>query len=68
MDYTPITLEVAFLLEEERLGRRSLARRTGLSEMTVRLELERLQKKGLITTDRRGVTLSALAGSDSLRC
>jgi DNA-binding Lrp family transcriptional regulator len=62
MDYTPITLEVAFLLEEERLGRRSLARRTGLSEMTVRLELERLQKKGLITTDRRGVTLSALGG------
>ena len=60
MRYTPITLELAFLLEEERLGRRSLARRTGLSEMTVRLELERLQKEGLITTNRRGVTLSAL--------
>ena len=60
MRYTPIMLEVAFLLKEERLGRRSLARRTGLSEMTVRLELERLQNKGLITTDRRGVTLSAL--------
>jgi len=59
MPYTPITLEVAFLLEEERLGRRSLARRTGLSEMTVRLELERMQKEGLITTDRRGVALSA---------
>ena len=62
MRYTPITLEVAFLLKEERLGRRSLARRTGLSEMTVRLELERLQNKELITTDRRGVTLSALGG------
>lgn len=60
MRYTPITLEVAFLLKEERLGRRSLARRADLSEMTVRLELERLQNKGLITTDRRGVTLSAL--------
>jgi len=62
MCYTPITLEVAFLLKEERLGRRSLARRTGLSEMTVRLELERLQNKGLIRTDKRGVTLSALGG------
>ena len=62
MRYTPIMLEVAFLLKEERLGRRSLARRTGLSEMTVRLELERFQNKGLITTDRRGVTLSALGG------
>jgi predicted transcriptional regulator len=60
MRYTPMTLEVAFLLKEERLGRRSLAQQTGLSEMTIRLELERLQKKGLITTDRRGVTLSAL--------
>jgi DNA-binding Lrp family transcriptional regulator len=62
MRYTPIMLEVAFLLKKERLGRRSLAQRTGLSEMTVRLELERLQKKGLIRTDRRGVTLSALGG------
>jgi len=62
MRYTPITLEVAFLLKEERLGRRSLARQTGLSEMTVRLELERLQNKGLITTDKRGVTLSVLGG------
>ena len=60
MRYTPIMLEVAFLLKEERLGRRSLARRTGLSEMTVRLELEQLQKKGLVTPDRRGVILSAL--------
>ena len=58
MFYTPATLELALLLKEERLGRRSLARRTGLSEMTVRLELKRLQKSGLITTDRRGVTLS----------
>jgi len=59
MRYTPMTLEMAFLVKEERLGRRSLARRTGLSEMTVRLELERMQKEGLITTDKRGVTLSA---------
>ena len=62
MHYTPITLEVAFLVREERLGRRSLAQRTGLSEMTVRLELERLKKKGLIATDRRGAALSVLGG------
>ncbi len=60
MCYTPIMLEVAFLVKEERLGRRSLARQTGFSEMTVRLALERLQNKGLITTNKRGVTLSAL--------
>ena len=62
MCYTPIMLEVAFLVKEERLGRRSLARQTGFSEMTVRLALERLQNKGLITTNKRGVTLSALGG------
>ena len=60
MFYTPITLELAFLLKEGRLGRRSLAQRTGLSEMTVRLELGRLHKKGLVIADRRGTTLSAL--------
>jgi len=58
MRYTPITLELAFRLRKERLGRRSLARRTGLSEMTVRLELERLRDAGFLTLGKSGAALT----------
>ena len=60
MHYAPAVLELVFLLREGRLGRRSLAQRTGLSEMTVRLKLEQLHKKGLVIIGRQGTTLSAL--------
>ena len=51
-------LQLVFLLSGEPTGRRSLARRTGLSEMTVRLELERLRDAGLLTLGKSGATLT----------
>jgi len=42
-----------------RLGRRRLAACCGLSEMSVRLELERLRDAGWATLDRSGVDLTA---------
>ncbi|MEA1871610.1 MAG: hypothetical protein U9N00_05400, partial [Candidatus Bipolaricaulota bacterium] len=53
-------LQLVFLLSGERLGRRRLARRTGLSEMTVRLELERLRDAGFLTLGKSGATLTNL--------
>lgn len=53
----PLALELVYLVNQERLGRRRLAQRTGLSEMAVRLELERLRDSGYITMDKSGVAL-----------
>lgn len=58
MDHSIAALQLAFLLQEERLGRRRLADRTGLSEMFVRLELEHLRDRGLVRLDRRGCELT----------
>lgn len=52
------TLQLIFLLSGDPTGRRSLARRTGLSEMTVRLELERLRDEGFLTLGKSGATLT----------
>jgi len=52
------TLQLVFLVSGEHLGRRRLARRTGLSEMTVRLELERLRDAGFLTLGKSGATLT----------
>lgn len=53
------TLQLILLLGKDAIGRRSLARRTGLSEMTVRLQLERLRDEGFLTLDKAGATLTA---------
>ncbi|MCK5827407.1 hypothetical protein KAH43_02685 [Candidatus Bipolaricaulota bacterium] len=58
MEHSIAALQLAFLLQEERLGRRRLADRTGLSEMTVRLELEQLRSRGLVQLDRQGCELT----------
>lgn len=56
--------QIVFLLgEKEReisRGRRSIARCTGLSEMTVRLEMERLRDEGLLTLNKQGASLTSL--------
>jgi predicted transcriptional regulator len=52
------TLQLVFLVSGEHLGRRRLARRTGLSEMTVRLGLERLRDAGFLTLGKSGATLT----------
>ena len=53
-----ITLQLVFLVSGERLGRRRLAQRTGLSEMTVRLQLERLRDEGFLVLNKSGAALS----------
>ncbi len=53
-----ITLQLVFLLSRERLGRRRLARRAGLSEMTVRIQLERLRDQGFLALDKSGGALT----------
>ncbi len=58
-----ITLQLVFLLSRERLGRRRLARRAGLSEMTVRIQLERLHDQGFLVLDKSGSALTS-AGKD----
>ena len=58
MDHSIAALQLAFLLKEERLGRRRLAERTGLSEMFVRLGLEHLRDRGLVRLDRQGCELT----------
>lgn len=58
-----ITLQLVFLLSRERLGRRRLARLAGLSEMTVRIQLERLRDRGFLVLDKSGGVLTS-AGKD----
>ncbi len=52
------TLQLVFLVSGEHLGRRRLAQRTGLSEMTVRLQLERLRDEGFLALNKSGAALS----------
>lgn len=54
------TLQLVFLVSGEHLGRRRLARRTGFSEMTVRLALERLRNEGHLNLDKAGAILTEL--------
>ena len=58
MDRLAVTHQLIYLVAKEKLGRRSLAQRTGLSEMTVRLELERLRDKKWVALSKPGVTLT----------
>jgi len=56
----PATLQLVFLVSRERQGRRRLAQRTELSEMTVRLALDRLRNEGYLTIDKLGAILTEL--------
>lgn len=60
MDDAIMALELAYHLQRERLGRRRLAERTGVTEMVVRLELERMHKRGWIHLPRSGAELTAV--------
>jgi len=55
----PVVLFLGYLLTHERLGRRRLARRMGLSEMTVRLALDRLRNQGLVELGAKGAALTS---------
>lgn len=51
--------QLAWLLSSGERGRRSLALATGLGEIVVRQELERLRSLGLVEMDRRGTRLTS---------
>ncbi len=51
-------LQLAYHISHARLGRRRLALQTGLTEMTVRIELERLRDRRLVRLQRSGVELT----------
>ena len=52
------TLQLVYHVGLEGLGRRRLAESTGLTEMTVRLELERLRERGFVDLKRAGPELT----------
>ena len=54
-----VALQLAYHVSVARLGRRRLALQTGLSEMLVRLELDRMRAHGLVVLPRSGVELTA---------
>ncbi len=58
MEESPAACQLIFWIDRATLGRRRLAVRTGLSEMTVRLELERLRDLGLLSLRRSGAELT----------
>jgi len=58
--FSATTLHMAYYIEQERLGRRRLAERTGLSEMKVRLALEAMRERGWVILERSGVSLTQL--------
>jgi len=52
-------LQLAYHIRRERIGRRRLADRTGLSEMAVRTALEQLRDRKLVSLERSGVMLTS---------
>jgi len=55
----PVALFLGYVLASGRLGRRCLARRMGLSEMTARLALDRLRNQGLVELGAKGAALTS---------
>jgi hypothetical protein len=58
MEESVSALQLAYHISLARLGRRRLGLRTGLTEMTVRIELERLRDRRLVRLHRSGVELT----------
>lgn len=59
MEESIVALQLAYHVRRVRLGRRRLAELTGLTEMAVRIELERLRGRDLVSLPRSGVELTA---------
>jgi len=53
-----VAIQLAHHISRARLGRRRLALHTGLTEMAVRIELERLRDRRLVRLSRGGVELT----------
>lgn len=54
----PIQNALIYALREGALGRRTLVRQTGITEMTVRTHLEKLRAAGLVTMVKAGTLLT----------
>ncbi len=50
--------QIAFALRDTKLGRRSLARKTGLSEMTIRMQVNELRNLNLLSVTKSGTSLT----------
>jgi DNA-binding transcriptional ArsR family regulator len=61
-----MTLQLVYWIDRAKLGRRRLSEATGLTEMAVRLELDRLRDAGLVEIRRIGPRLTA-AGAQRFR-
>jgi hypothetical protein len=59
MQESVAALQLAYHAGRSRLGRRRLALRTGLTEMSVRIELERMRERKLVKIERSGVELTS---------
>jgi len=53
-----VAAQLAYFIDREPLGRRRLAQKTGLTEMAVRIELERMRDQQFVTLGRAGVELT----------
>ena len=58
MEESVAALQLTYHISRARLGRRRLGLRTGLTEMTVRIELERLRDRNLVRLQRSGAELT----------
>lgn len=58
MEESIAAVQIAYYVSKWRLGRRRLALWTGLTEMAVRTELERLRERGLVRFRHSGVELT----------
>lgn len=59
MERSAAALQLAYYIRDSRLGRRRLATQTGLTEMTVRIELERMRDRKLVKLERVGAELTS---------
>ena len=60
MKTSVMAFQLAYYISNESFGRRRLANRTGLTEMVVRVELERMRSQGLVQFDHSGVELTVM--------
>lgn len=50
--------QIAYILNQNRLGRRTLAKKTGYTESVIRTQLEKLQNQGLVQMTKLGTELT----------
>ena len=59
LEFSPLALQLIFILKDKKLGRRTLTSRIGSSESEVRTTLDKLRNKQFVKMDRSGTELTA---------